>query len=1191
MIKRLVYNKKAFKILDSFTIKQSNAEVTFNDITIDFTGYSLLDIPFKYQELKIIQAETEEEILNGNGKVVFTGFLDDIDLSEMKIRKEEQRELTLTVLSPLAMSTKRYVSLIGTYSKEEAIRRVLQPLLDDGFKIVEFNIPTGQITTNFVIETVENCMNDMCFKAGVFWFIDENKNIYINSIDYLFGLGSKKTIAPDMITKGLSKIQPKIENIDYANVINFKNVRIFYSTMSMCDELNNLIEEHDYPLLNLPKKLKKGDTVQFNNPIVVSEDTLRKLREEGEVDDADVASLSIIIGGEEFYIRIETNEKSADYDKYVTSNNFSFSNDGGEEKTLVLQRDSFFNNLITGFKWNGADNSVVSRIYTGTALRYTTMRFMHSAEINNLKGVISDTGIVEKCIDYQEKWTTTTQLVDYARSLMSSNTKTINQVDLTFDETPNLKIGDIVEIHEPDFYIDGKFAVKEISYKYINDENEEWNIKLKNSDLNSTYIDLFRPAQKQENESKTDTVVLSEYVEETVYEKHEIGEKETLTGEVIVVKDNDGLITIERINGSHTQKTTQGINSFNPKITTKTQYGVTVSQEGKNRIKLNGKGSGGWRVSFDTIHKFEKGKSYTVTIRKISGSCTQAASDTLWAFLFYPETSKNTHATFKPSDTVVNWTFKAEESNTAPYIWIGWKAGLSVVGTNSVFNNLILEISIVEGTTAKEYEDYTGRKPSPNDDYPQEVETVGNNINILPGKEHWEQGSVDNKTGEPFSSTTRIRNKGFIGVEPKTNYFASLQNDDYAFTNIILYDNQGTYIKDYYSINNAIKGANALLITIPENCYNIKVILKNADDTSNITVDEYPQIKAKFEKGDIQTPYSVYNQGSVEVIKRNRNQFDIAEQTRVDNGITSNYKDGKISLVGTATKNWALLTQSKTPFYLKAGEYTVSVYDFNVEENYSLEFTLYHADNTSTKMYLDKYNKHRTYTVEKDVTGLTVGLSKFKTGDTLDLEFSVQLEEGKTSTNWILPRSEEFIVPIQREMLEGDYIDNVEYHKWQKLILNGTENIIRIAANHGKYIFGIDTELQAISTKSEEIKEIYCNVATQNSRGFLYSNITADWISYGSDNNYYRDIVLSCMDTYNMTVGEFKAWIKERYDAGNPVVIYYQLATPIELELTDEQKAISKYLQPYDNGTTILVTDKLATITASYTKKGENDEN
>ena len=191
--------------------------------------------------------------------------------------------------------------------------------------------------------------------------------------------------------------------------------------------------------------------------------------------------------------------------------------------------------------------------------------------------------------------------------------------------------------------------------------------------------------------------------------KYALGQK-IGEGKSIVIEKTNNLKAKTVIKGEHSQKTTEGINVFNPKITTRTQFGVTVSQEGKNRIKLNGKGSGGWQVRFDTIHKFEKGKSYTVTIRKISGSCTQAASDTKWSFLFYPETSKNTHTTFKPSDTVVNSTFKAEESNTAPYIWIGWKAGLSVVGTNSVFNNLIIEISIVEGNSAKDYEDYTDGK-------------------------------------------------------------------------------------------------------------------------------------------------------------------------------------------------------------------------------------------------------------------------------------------------------------------------------------------------------------------------------------------------------------------------------------------------------------------------------------------------
>lgn len=1170
MIKRLVYNKKAFKILDGFTIKQSNAEVTFNDITIDFTGYSLLDIPFKYQELKIIQAETEEEILSGNGEVVFAGFLDDIDLSEMKIRKEEQRELTLTVLSPLAMSTKRYVSLIGTYSKEEAIRRVLQPLLDDGFKIVEFNIPTGQITTNFVIESVENCMNDMCFKAGVFWFIDENKNIYINSIDYLFGLGSKKTIAPDMITKGLSKIQPKIENIDYANVINFKNVRIYYSTLSMCDELNNLIEEHDYPLLNLPKKLKKGDTVQFNNPIVVSEDTLRKLREEGEVDDADVASLSIIIGGEEFYIRIETNEKSADYDKYVTSNNFSFSDDGGEEKTLVLQRDSFFNNLITGFKWNGADNSVVSRIYTGTALRYTTMRFMHSAEINNLKGVISDTGIVEKCIDYQEKWTTTTQLVDYARSLMSSNTKTINQVDLTFDEKPNLKIGDIVEIHEPDFYIDGKFAVKEISYKYINDENEEWNIKLKNSDLNSTYIDLFRPSQKQENESKTDTVVLSEYVEETVYEKHEIGEKETLTGEVIVVKDNDGLITIEKINGAHSQKTTEGINFLEIALPTQTYRGVTFTNNGDGSFTLNGTATAG--LDFRVEQNAPLGSN---NFNAYKGTYTFYCSNLKSGMWFGSATYDDGAYNFFMGRLQGNVSLLTREVDVGSgFFYIHITSGTTV-------NKLTLKPMFLKGAytleTIPNFEPYTGGKPSPSSDYLQEVETVGSNVNLLDFNVTQDGRVTVNNDG-----TITINGTG--GFDIKFKEVTYKKGVTYKMKATLV---SGTYISadpNHMGIMTPY-GDNEWLANNIFRCYTfLEDKVRSGMWTDAACVFNNATFKIYSYEGTEEAPYSPYGMGSVEVIKRNRNQFDIAEQTRVNNGITSNYKDGTFSLVGTATMNWTLLTQSKTPFYLKVGEYTVSVYDFNVEENYSLEFTLYHADNTSTKMYLDKYNKHRTYTVEKDVTGLTVGLSGFKAGDTLDLEFSVQLEEGKTSKNWILPRSEEFIVPIQREMLEGDYIDNVEHHTWKKLILDGTEDWV--AGN-------------APNQVSTTYFASNFDVAKSNS-----SYSISNYFSYAQDlwSKDKEGVFIDILHGYDVririskekasTIAEFKSWLKSKYDEGNPVIIYYKLATPIELELTDAQKAISKYLQPYDNGTTILVTDKLATITASYTKKGENnDEN
>ena len=1106
-----------------------------------------MDIPFKYQELKIIQAEAEEEILNGSGEVIFAGFLDDIDLSEMKNRKEEQRELTLTVLSPLAMSTKRYVSLIGTYSKEEAIRRVLQPLLDDGFKIVEFNIPTGQITTNFVIESVENCMNDMCFKAGVFWFIDENKNIYINSIDYLFGLGSKKTIAPDVITKGLSKIQPKIENIDYANVINFKNVRIYYSTMSMCDELNNLIEEHDYPLLNLPIKLKKGDTVQFNNPIVVSEDTLRKLREEGEVDDADVASLSIVIGGEEFYIRIETNEKSADYDKYVTSNNFSFSDDGGEEKTLVLQRDSFFNNLITGFKWNGADNSVVSRIYTGTALRYTTMRFMHSAEINNLKGVISDTGIVEKCIDYQEKWTTTTQLVDYARSLMSSNTKTINQVDLTFDELPNLKIGDIVEIHEPDFYIDGKFAVKEISYKYINDENEEWNIKLKNSDLNSTYIDLFRPSQKQENESKTDTVVLSEYVEETVYEKHEIGEKETLTGEIIVVKDNDGLITIERINGSHTQKNTQGKNLYNKDTDTKGWVYSNTGILGASTV---------WNTS-DWIEVTPNAK-YCIS-NKTTGTSN--------IFISEFDSDKN----FITRNTTNPFTASA----TTKYIRLSYKNDLGMY-----------EIQLEKGNTKTTYEPYTGSKPSPSPDYPQEIEAVGDNVQLL------DNPLVD---GSANGISWIINDDGTMIIDGTTTANTSIFTNNFYINakegeTVTL---SATGLTNVFNVGykNLTTGKDIFVIT-KDNPINTKTL--TADDLKNANrFHMYIQsgktfnnqvVKIKLEKGTKVTPYSPYGQGSVKVIKQNKN---LLNKNLLDRN--ESYPYGTVGVVPQpwrGLKNRGTLSPKNAIKIKPNTNYVVTVpagIRFGVAQ---LESDLKSLGDTG---WLLSTKSPYTLVTQPNAQYIGFNFGKYDNSDFTDSEWDnfvnghLQFEEGSVATNFVEHQEETCILPIQQEMLEGDYIDNVEHHTWKKLVLDGSEDWAASSAPNQ-----VSTTYFASNFDVAKSNSTY---SISNYFSYAHNLWSTDKEGLYIDFLHGYDVRIRISKEKASTIAEFKSWLKSKYDEGNPVIIYYKLATPIELELTDEQKAISKYLQPYDNGTTILVTDKLATITASYTKKGENDEN
>ena len=128
----------------------------------------------------------------------------------------------------------------------------------------------------------------------------------------------------------------------------------------------------------------------------------------------------------------------------------------------------------------------------------------------------------EKTIDYNEQWTSANKIIDYGRSLITQNLNFINSVTLEFDKDPNLKIGDVVNVQMPSFFVIGNFAVKEIDYTYKNKIEQNWKITLKSADLVSTYIDIFRPTEQQESENSIDTVILSEFVEENIYERHAI---------------------------------------------------------------------------------------------------------------------------------------------------------------------------------------------------------------------------------------------------------------------------------------------------------------------------------------------------------------------------------------------------------------------------------------------------------------------------------------------------------------------------------------------------------------------------------------------------------------------------------------------------------------------------------------------
>ena len=374
----LEYSNKKFKIIDSYNINTSSRQVTFSDINVDFTNRTLEDLPIKYQEVQIKKDNT----------VIYTGYVNSFTLPTMKQSDNEFRELEINLLSPMQMATNKVVTIIGTYTLEEVIRRALSPLLLDGFEIKSLNVRDGQKTVNFLMQTTEFVMNSLSNSECLWWHIDENKNIYVNSIDYQFGLLPKMTLTHDKKVEGLLSITPSVEAVNYANVINVKNARVYFRSEWHSIDYNNA---NNKPLFEV-KKIKKGDTIDFKYPIDISEETLRRLQKQ-TYDSYGISEEIYKYSFEALRINANSDDRSFSCyigivdDEYVVEN-ISFS-DEDVEKLYVLKRDQFFKNLVTGFTYTGEKEIDVTLIISYSALEYRTMKFVNSQEIQINKGKIS----------------------------------------------------------------------------------------------------------------------------------------------------------------------------------------------------------------------------------------------------------------------------------------------------------------------------------------------------------------------------------------------------------------------------------------------------------------------------------------------------------------------------------------------------------------------------------------------------------------------------------------------------------------------------------------------------------------------------------------------------------------------------------------------------------------------------------
>jgi hypothetical protein len=501
----LEYEDVKLPILDGYNITKSSQEIAFSDIKCEFTGNTVDKLPDRYEEVRI----TEKD------KCLFLGYVEDFYFDEMR-EIDEDVYVNFTLLSPRKITTLRTCIAVGTYEFIDLICVVLAPLLDDGFTIKELDVFNKKITVNFLVETVEYCLNNLSNKFNFWWDIDENKNIYIKDITKMINQKPDVVYNDNNRPAGLEYIKPITNSDNYANVINFKNVRIYEKSFyneGVIDIQNDLIS-------NKNLEVKSGDTVNFNYPIDVNPKNTKKVFE----------SLGVYTWTKNYILQIQatcsdgaTLAASIDYDDengVVYSSNIGIEGQD-DKKEILLVRDSFFSNLIIGFRFNNENKKITkfTKIVSNCILKYNVNKLYNDKGISEKAGKISKTGIVEITVDMNESWKTIQELAEIGSSYLNKNSlEYADEIEMKLDKDI-FKIGHIVEIDR--LIIKGKYVVTKI--QITDQQNDcEYIVRCKRANLLSNYIDIFRSEKNQVSDEKTYNLSVTHYEEEGLVESHEV---------------------------------------------------------------------------------------------------------------------------------------------------------------------------------------------------------------------------------------------------------------------------------------------------------------------------------------------------------------------------------------------------------------------------------------------------------------------------------------------------------------------------------------------------------------------------------------------------------------------------------------------------------------------------------------------
>ena len=611
-----------------------------------------------------------------------------------------------------------------------------------------------------------------------------------------------------------------------------------------------------------------------------------------------------------------------------------------------------------------------------------------------------------------------------------------------------------------------------------------------------------------------------------------------------------------KLKGGHKQETRSGKNKI-PLSSAKTINGVNLSVDEKGIYTLSGTATGDCFFSIPLKSVLTADVSRTMSLQILNGTASTTGAFYL-AFRIRNSNGVYGEAELKYKSGTSKYTTKTITTECAT-------AEITVV-SGTTLNNIKLAIQLEDGIKATSIEQY-GMMPST--DYPSEIETVGSNVNLF------DKDNVNklNAVLDVSSITANPSGKSFyIKVKSDTAYTISRKiiGSRFVAGTTANLPAVGETIIDR-KVNN--EGSSITLTTSKNVNYLVVYYLYNSGENEEEILDNI-----KIKKGSTATPWSAYATGCTEIKVQNRNFLYYTAQNQTINGVEFLInKDKSIKAKGTAT--------AITDFYLIGNANTYEdiglTGNFKIngcKSNSSSKYMLYvvQKDINNKLSYYQNVQESINITIKKGDTfrvfirvlsQITINDTIFPTLQSLDDNNSIYVESKKQT----------IVMPVQQEMLQGDYIEDVEHHEWGRYIFTGKETIENI---------GKSGDITFFKTSLSNLSDF--NYIDDNTVNYMCTHFKAIKVADRFQNNtFFINIEkkVSLCSQEITTIDALKAYLKARYDANDPVMIYYKLANAIDLELTEAQKAVREQkLHTYKNVTNINLSDELASIDVTYKK-------